>query len=58
MRKLRPSNRDTLLNSIGAMFQFQGGISDQDKEKILAALVKHRHIVMGDKRSVTYPEPA
>ena len=27
LKKLRPSKKETLLNSIGAMFQFQGGIS-------------------------------
>jgi hypothetical protein len=32
LRKLRPSKKEALFNSIGAMFQFQGGISDGDKE--------------------------
>ena len=33
--KLRPTCRPALMNSIGAMYQFQGGISDDDKECIL-----------------------
>ena len=32
LRKLKPSKKEALFNSIGAMFQFQGGISDGDKE--------------------------
>jgi hypothetical protein len=38
------------------MFQFQGGISDGDKEKVFAALVKERHIAVADNGRVTYPE--
>ena len=33
LRKLRASRKDAVLNSIGAMFQFRGGISEQDKER-------------------------
>jgi hypothetical protein len=45
-----------LFNSIGAMFQFQGGISDGDKEKIFSELQKRRHIVVGENGRVHYPE--
>ena len=38
--KLRPSKRKTLVNSIKAMYQFQGGISDTDVEKIITNLQK------------------
>ena len=38
LRKLKPSRKEALFNSIGAMFQFQGGISDRDKEKIFSEL--------------------
>lgn len=31
LRKLKPSKKKPLFNSIAAMFQFQGGISDGDK---------------------------
>ena len=33
--KLRPSRKKTLLNSIRAMYQFQGGISEKDQEVII-----------------------
>ena len=48
LRKLKPSKKEALFNSIGAMFQFQGGISDNDKEKVFAALQKGRHIAVGE----------
>ena len=38
--KLKPTKKTTLLNSIGAMFQFQGGISDADKNRIVSELQK------------------
>ncbi|MEQ1914770.1 MAG: hypothetical protein ABL855_06740 [Sideroxydans sp.] len=56
LRKLRPSKKETLLNSIGAMFQFQGGISDSDKEKILSELLKQRHITITESNRVQYSE--
>jgi hypothetical protein len=55
LRKLRPSKKDALLNSIGAMFQFQGGISDDDKEKMFAELKKRKHIVLAENGRVQYP---
>lgn len=56
LRKLKPSKKEAVYNSIAAMFQFQGGISDTDKEKMLTELVKERHIVIADNGRVTYPE--
>jgi len=55
LRKLKPSRKDAVLNSIGAMFQFRGGISDEDKEKMFAALVNARAIVVAENGKVTYP---
>jgi hypothetical protein len=52
--KLRPSKKASLLNSVAAMFQFQGGISEQDKEKILAALVKKKVLVIDESNRVSY----
>jgi hypothetical protein len=54
LKKLRPSKKEALLNSIGAMFQFQGGISDSDKEKILAELLKQHHITIVENNRVQY----
>jgi hypothetical protein len=56
LRKLKPSKKETVFNSIGAMFQFQGGISDGDKEKIFAELQKQRHILVGENGRVQYPQ--
>ena len=55
LRKLKPSKKEAVFNSIGAMFQFQGGISDGDKDELFAALVKERHIAVADNGRVTYP---
>lgn len=56
LRKLKPSKKETLLNSIGAMFQFQGGISEGDKEKLFSELLKKRHITVSDNNHIHYPE--
>ena len=56
LRKLKPSKKETLLNSIGAMFQFQGGISDSDKERMFSELRKRKHIAVDENGRVQYPE--
>lgn len=56
LRKLKPSKKEALFNSIGAMFQFQGGISDDDKERMFSELQKRRHIIVGDNGRVQYPD--
>jgi hypothetical protein len=55
LRKLKPSKKEALFNSIGAMFQFQGGISDHDKERIFSELYKARHIDVGKNGRIQYP---
>jgi predicted RNase H-like HicB family nuclease len=42
--KLKPVRKQSLINSIKAMFQFQGGISDSDTDKIISELQKRKHI--------------
>ncbi len=54
LQKLKPSKRSTLINSMTAMFQFQGGISDADKEKIVKELQKRKHITINANNTVTY----
>lgn len=54
--KLKPAKKSTLLNSIGAMFQFQGGISDADKEKIAIVLQKKKIITITETGKVLYQE--
>ncbi len=56
LKKLKPSKKEPLLNSIGAIFQFQGGISDSDKEKLFSELLKKRHITIAENNRVHYPE--
>ena len=56
LRKLRPSKKGSLLNSIGAMFQFQGGISDGEKERIISELQKRGFISIAGNGRVEYPE--
>jgi len=55
LRKLKPSKKTALFNSIAAMFQFQGGISDGDKEKMFSELQKRGHIVVAEDGRVQYP---
>lgn len=40
LAKSRPSKRQTLSNFISAMFQFQGGINDEEVEKLILKLEK------------------
>ncbi len=58
IKKLRPTKKEALLNSINAMFQFQGGISEQDRDKVVAELQKKRHITIDGNNRVAYPEQA
>lgn len=44
-----------MLNFIGAMFQFQGGISDGDKERSFSELLTQRHITIAENDRVQYP---
>lgn len=54
LRKLKPSKKGALLNSIGAMFQFQGGVSESDKEKIVSELVGQGHLQITDNDRIQY----
>ena len=55
LRKLKPSKKEKVFNSIDAMFQFQGGISDRDKERIFSELHKAQHIDIGIGGRIQYP---
>jgi hypothetical protein len=52
--KLKPSKRRTLKNSIGAMFQFQGGISEAEQERIISELQRLKHIQIDTNNQVKY----
>ena len=56
LRKLRPGKKDGVLNSIGAMFQFQGGVSDSDKEALFAQLQRTHRLKIDGNGRVSYPE--
>ena len=51
--KLRPVKKTSLSNSIKAMYQFQGGISDSDIEKIISELQKLKYIKI-EENNVRY----
>ena len=55
--KLRPGRKEGALNSIGAMFQFQGGIADADKEKVLHDLCARKLISISEDGRIHYAEP-
>ena len=52
--KLRPGRKSGVLNAIGAMFQFQGGVSDQDKETIIKELIRRKVLAIDANSRVTY----
>jgi hypothetical protein len=52
--KLKPVKKQSLTNSVKAMFQFQGGITDSDIEKIISELQKRNYIKI-EQNSVSYP---
>lgn len=56
LRKLKAGKKDSVLNSIGAMFQFQGGISDEDRQRVFDELIKERHITLEPGNRVRYSE--
>ena len=51
--KLKPVKRQSLINSIKSMFQFQGGISDSDINKIISELQKRKYIKL-EQNTVHY----
>ncbi len=52
--KLRPNKKKTLLNSIYAMYQFQGGVSEADQEEIIAELQKRKFLKIDEEGRVSY----
>ncbi|MEG4504407.1 hypothetical protein QUA81_10640 [Microcoleus sp. F6_B4] len=52
--KLKPTKISSLKNSIAAMFQFQGGISDSEQERIISQLQKLKYIQVDANNRVTY----
>jgi len=55
LMKLKPNKRSSLSNSIASMFQFQGGISESDKEAIISELQRLQYIKIDKNDKVKYP---
>ncbi|MCZ0941636.1 MAG: hypothetical protein OXJ53_01105 [Gammaproteobacteria bacterium] len=56
IRKLRPRSRTALLNSIDAMYQFHGGISAEDKERLVKELDRDHGIAISQNNRVSYSD--
>lgn len=54
LARLRPSKKASLLNAIAAMYQFQGAISDIDKEAIVTELSKSKFLSIDSNNRVSY----
>ena len=54
--KSKPSKKPALSNFISAMFQFQGGISEEDKNYIINALQKKKILSISENGKVTYKD--
>jgi len=54
LAKLRPSKKKSLFNSIRAMYQFQGTISEKDQELIVAKLEQKQFLKVESNNRVIY----
>src|SRR5690606_21006516 len=52
--KLKPAKKTSLQNAISAMFQFQGGLSDEDRDRIVTQLKKEKFLSISDTGKVTF----
>ncbi len=56
LMKSKPGKEESLLNFIGAMFQFQGGISESDKTALVAELQRRKWLTIDSEGHVSYRE--
>ena len=54
--KLKPKKKAGLIRSIVAMFQFKGGISDQEVQTIIKNFQKDRILAIDENNQVAYKE--
>lgn len=54
LAKLRPSKKKSLLNSIAAMYQFQGAISEKDQKMIVEKLEQKKFLKVESNNRVIY----
>ena len=52
--KLRPKKKKTLLNAIKSMYQFQGGVSEEDQERIIRELENHKFLKVEQNDRIYY----
>lgn len=52
--KLKPTKISSLKNSIAAMFQFQGGITESEQERIISQLQKLKYIQIDANNRVKF----
>ena len=52
--KLRPGRKASLVNAIAAMFQFQGSVSESDRESIIVELQRRKYLSIDANDRVTY----
>jgi hypothetical protein len=56
LKKLAPKKRVGVIRSIEAMFQFSGGITPAEIEKLMATLQKRKFFAVDSDGKVTYLE--
>lgn len=54
--KLKPRKREGVARSISAMFQFTGGITETDIEKIITCLQRENHLTVDETGRVAYTQ--
>ena len=54
LKKIQPKSRQGLMNTIGTMFNFRGGISEADKEALIAELTRAKAISINENGRVLY----
>lgn len=52
--KLKPRKKTTLLNAIDSMFQFKGGITEEEKERIFSELQHLKYIKVDKNDRIDY----
>lgn len=56
IRKLNPKTRKALMNSIDAMYQFRGGISEEERQQLVDVLGADHGIAIDHNDRVTYSD--
>jgi hypothetical protein len=57
LRKLNTKTKEAAIHSIEAMFQFHGGITKEDAERIIASLRKEKFLIIDGQSRLSFPNP-